>query len=69
MCVRVYIKKDCYILIFPRVEVCSFVSSTVKLSVSCLFSASCALCYSRLNCPILSSKNITRETGVVDYYS
>ena len=34
-----------------------------------LFSASFALCYSRLNCPILFFKNIIRETGVVDYYN
>ena len=52
----------------PRVEVCSW----CRLLSSCLFhvsfSASFASCYSHLNCPILSFKNIIRETGVVDYY-
>ena len=31
--------------------------------------ASFTSCYSRLNCPILSFKNIIQETGIVDYYS
>ena len=66
---RVYKKKDCYILMFPRVEVCSFVSSTAKLLFHVSFSASFALCYSRLNCPMNSFKNIIRETGVVDCYN
>ena len=53
---------------FPRVEVCSFVSSTIKLSFHVSFPASFPSCYSRLKRPILSIKNIMRETGVVDYY-
>ena len=69
MCVRVYIKKPCHILMSPRVEIYSLCCLPVKLSISCLFSASFASCYSSLNCPILSFKNIIRETGTVDDYS
>ena len=69
MCVRVYIKKIVIFQCPPRVEVCSL----CRLLSSCLFhvsfSASFASCYSRINCPILSFKNIIRETGVVDYYN
>ena len=68
MCVRVYIKKPCHILMFLCVEIYSLCCLPVKLSISC-YSASFASCYSRLNCPILSFKNIIRETGTVDYYS
>ena len=53
----------------PRVEVNPLCCLPVKLSISCLFSASFASCYSHLNCPILSFKNIIRETGIVDYYN
>ena len=44
-------------------------SSAVKLLFHVSFSASFASCYFRLNCPILSFKNIIQETGVVDYYN
>ena len=44
-------------------------SFAVKLLFHVSFSASFALSYSRLNCPINSFKNIIRETGVVDCYN
>ena len=66
MCVHVYIKKPCHISMSPHVEIYSLSACQVvyfMLSLSVSFTSR----YSRLNCPILSFKNIIRETRIVDY--